>query len=91
MVRPGVVWFGEGIDRDVLEQSSRALDCDVFLTIGTSSVVYPAAQLVHEARSRGAYTVEMNIEATPASGGIDLSIRGTAESVLPDVSRIISL
>ena len=89
MVRPGVVWFGEGIDRDVLEQSSRALDCDVFLTIGTSSVVYPAAQLVHEARSRGAYTVEMNIEATPASGLLDLSVRGPAEEILDHVERLI--
>ena len=89
MVRPGEVWFGEGIDRDVLEQSSRALDCDVFLTIGTSSVVYPAAQLVHEARSRGAYTVEMNIEATPASGLLDLSVRGPAEEILDHVERLI--
>ena len=89
MIRPGVVWFGEGIDRDVLEQSSRALDCDVFLTIGTSSVVYPAAQLVHEARSRGAYTVEMNIEATPASGLLDLSVRGPAEEILDHVERLI--
>ncbi len=89
MVRPGVVWFGEGIDREVLERSARALDCDIFLTIGTSSVVYPAAQLVHEAKSRGAYTVEMNIEPTPASGLLDLAVRGPAEEILDHVERLI--
>ncbi len=89
MIRPGVVWFGEGIDRDVLERSSQALACDVFLTIGTSSVVYPAAQLVHEAKSRGAYTIEMNIEPTPASDRLDLSVRGPAEEILDHVERLI--
>jgi NAD-dependent deacetylase len=89
LIRPGVVWFGEGIDRTVLERAANAVECDVFLTIGTSSVVYPAAQLVHEARSRGAYTVELNVEATPASGLLDLSIRGPAEETLDHVERLI--
>jgi NAD-dependent deacetylase len=89
LIRPGVVWFGEGIDRDVLERSAQALDCDLFLTIGTSSIVYPAAQLVHEAKSRGAYTVEMNIETTPASGLLDLALRGPAEETLDHVERLI--
>lgn len=82
LVRPGVVWFGEGIDRDVLQRSAQALDCDIFFTIGTSSVVYPAAQLVHEAKDRGAYTVEMNIEPTPASALLDLAVQGPAEEIL---------
>jgi len=89
LIRPGVVWFGEGIDRTVLERSANAVECDLFLTIGTSSVVYPAAQLVHEARNRGAYTVELNVEATPASGLLDLSIRGPAEETLDHVERLI--
>jgi len=42
IVRPGVVWFGEGINPDVMRQSMDALDCDVFFTIGTSSMVYPS-------------------------------------------------
>ena len=89
LIRPGVVWFGEGIDRDVLVRSSEALDCDLFVTIGTSSIVYPAAQLVHEAKSRGAYTVEMNIETTPASALLDLALRGPAEQTLEHVERLI--
>jgi NAD-dependent deacetylase len=89
LMRPGVVWFGEGIDRDVLVRSSEALDCDLFLTIGTSSIVYPAAQLVHEAKNRGAYTVEINIETTPASDLLDLAMRGAAEETLDHVERLI--
>src|SRR6266576_3551834 len=40
LIRPGVVWFGEGIDPEVLQRSLEGLDCDLFFTIGTSSVVY---------------------------------------------------
>lgn len=82
LVRPGVVWFGEGIDPDVMRQSFEALDCDVFFTIGTSSLVYPAAALVHEAKARGAYTVEINVEATPASSQLNLTLQGSAEEIL---------
>jgi NAD-dependent deacetylase len=89
LIRPGVVWFGEGIDPDVMRRSVEALDCDVFFTIGTSSLVYPAAALVHEAKQRGAYTVEMNIESTPASGLLDMALQGPAEELLDHVERLI--
>ena len=56
-LRPGVVWFGEGINPEVLEICHTALDCDLFATVGTSSVVYPAASLALEAKRRGAFTV----------------------------------
>jgi len=90
LIRPGVVWFGEGIDPDVMRRSVEALDCDIFFTIGTSSLVYPAASLVHEARRRGAYTVEINIEATATAGLLDLALRGPAEEVLDRVERFIA-
>jgi NAD-dependent deacetylase len=89
IIRPGVVWFGEGIDPRVMQQSMEALDCDVFLTIGTSAVVYPAAGLIHEAKNRGAFTVEINIESTAASGALDLPIQGPAEEILEHVERLI--
>ncbi len=89
-LRPGVVWFGEAIPRDALEAAERALDCDVCLVVGTSSVVYPAAGLAAEARSRGAFTAEINPEATPASSDMDLAIAGRAEEVLDDLERILS-
>jgi NAD-dependent deacetylase len=83
LARPGVVWFGEGIDPVVLTACAAAASCDVFLSIGTSSVVYPAAGLVHEARARGAFTVEINPAATEASAVVDLPIAQPAEVVLP--------
>jgi NAD-dependent deacetylase len=90
LIRPGVVWFGEGIDPDVLQRSLDAVNCDVFLTIGTSALVQPAASLVHEARRRGAFTVEMNVEETPASRSIDLVLKGPAEEILTRIERMIA-
>ncbi len=87
LVRPGVVWFGEGIDPDVLARCLAAAACDVFLTIGTSAVVYPAASLVHDAKAQGAFTVEVNLESTPASDTLDLALHGPAEEILPEIDR----
>ena len=83
LARPGVVWFGEAIDPDVLARCDAALRCDLFFVIGTSSVVYPAAGLTDAARARGAYTVEINPDATEASDRVSLSLRGAAEEILP--------
>lgn len=87
LIRPGVVWFGEGIDADVLEKSAAALDCDIFILIGTSALVYPAANLVNGARGAGAFTVEINMEETPASERVDLSIQGPAEKILQQIEE----
>lgn len=91
LARPGVVWFGEALDQHVL---TRALDaattCDVFLTVGTSAVVYPAAGLVHEAKRQGAFTAEINPDSTGASSAVDLAIRDRAEEVLPEVDRLLA-
>jgi len=87
LLRPGVVWFGEGIDPRVLARSEAATHCDLFLTIGTSSLVYPAAGLVQQSRDRGAFTVEINPEATTLSAGVDLALRGPAEEVLDAIEQ----
>jgi NAD-dependent deacetylase len=89
LLRPGVVWFGESIDPEVLEKAATALDCEVFMTIGTSAEVYPAASLVEQARRKGAFTVEINLEATPASKNVNLSIQGPAEAILQDIENMI--
>jgi NAD-dependent deacetylase len=84
LARPGVVWYGETIDPDVLERSSVAAEhADVFLSVGTSSLVYPAAGLLHLARRSGAFTVEINPGATGESHAIDLPIAAPAEDALP--------
>lgn len=89
LIRPGVVWFGENIEADVLEKSAAALDCEVFLTIGTSALIYPAAGLADRAHRRGAFTIEINPETTPASELVDLSAQGPAEVVLPQVEKLL--
>lgn len=85
LIRPGVVWFGESLDPDIVKQATAAADCDVFIAIGTSAVVYPAAGFIDLARRLGALTVEINSEATPAM--VDLALRGGAEIVLPEIDR----
>lgn len=87
--RPGVVWFGETIPESELEAARRALDCDVCLVVGTSSLVTPAAGLVDEARALGAFTIEVNPEATPASSRVHLAIAGRAEDVLPEIDAAL--
>jgi NAD-dependent deacetylase len=81
--RPAVVWFGEALDPGALAAADAAASCDVFIAAGTSAVVYPAAGFLHEAARRGALTVEINPEATPATAAVDMAIAGGAEDVLP--------
>jgi NAD-dependent deacetylase len=87
LIRPGVVWFGETLETNVISQAWNAANCDVFITIGTSAVVYPAAGFIDQARKQGAFTVEINPEATPATATVDLAITGGAETVLPEIDR----
>jgi NAD-dependent deacetylase len=87
LARPAVVWFGEPLAPAVLADAIDAAGCDVFMTVGTSSVVYPAAGLVDRARAHGAFIVEINPEATPASGSVDVAFRGGAEEVLPAIDH----
>ena len=87
LARPGVVWFGESLPARELDAAAAACDCDVFLTIGTSAVVHPAAGLVYEAKRRGAFTAELNVEATPASNVVELAVQGPADHLLSNISQ----
>jgi NAD-dependent deacetylase len=89
LARPAVVWFGESLRREDVEAATSATTCDVFLTVGTSAIVYPAAGLVHDARRHGAFTAEINLEVTPASSAVDVAIQGSAEDVLPAIDRLL--
>jgi NAD-dependent deacetylase len=86
LLRPDVVWFGEPLDSAVLRRSDAALACDLFVAVGTSALVYPAAGFLDEARARGAFTVEINPDATGATGRVHLTLRGPAEDVLPEAA-----
>jgi len=86
LLRPGVVWFGESLDRNVLRESENlAKNAEVFLTIGTSAVVYPAAGLIDIARSSGAVVVEVNPDQTAYSDQMNYSFRGPSGEILPQL------
>ena len=87
LLRPGVVWFGESLDPEIVDRATAASDCDVFITVGTSAVVYPAAGFIDVARRAGAFTVEINPDVTPATAAVDLALRGPAEIILPELDR----
>lgn len=90
LARPAIVWFGESLAPRDIDRALRAATCEVFLTVGTSSLVYPAAGLVHEARRSGAFTVEINAEPTPASPVVDVAIHEPAELVLPRIDELLA-
>jgi NAD-dependent deacetylase len=89
LARPGVVWFGESLDPHDVEAADALSNCDVFIAAGTSAVVYPAAGFVHAARARGAFTVELNIEATDATGRVDLALHQPVEQILSAVAALL--
>jgi NAD-dependent deacetylase len=90
-LRPDVVWFGEMLPVGSLDSASEAVrDADVFLSIGTSSLVYPAAALPLEALESGAMLVEINLGETPLTPHADYALRGQAGDVLPRLIRELS-
>jgi NAD-dependent deacetylase len=81
-MRPDVVWFGE-MPRE-MERIYLALSaCDLFISIGTSGSVYPAAGFVAEARAGGAHTVELNLEPSDGANLFAEAIYGPAGEVVP--------
>ena len=86
LLRPDVVWFGEAIPAEPMRAADRAANaCDVFLSIGTSSLVYPAAGLAETALRRGATVIEVNPNATDLSPLADVPLRGPAGVLLPQL------
>ena len=85
-LRPDVVWFGETLPLEAFEASLAASrHCEVFFSIGTSSLVYPAASLPSEARAAGAVVVEINPQPTPLTDEADFSLRGPSGVILPQL------
>ena len=88
-LRPDVVWFGEmPYDLDRIEQAVVA--CDVFVSIGTSGAVYPAAGYVALAAAFGARTVELNLQPTDAAIPFDEARSGLASVLVPAWAREIA-
>ncbi|WP_299018643.1 Sir2 family NAD+-dependent deacetylase [uncultured Photobacterium sp.] len=87
-LRPNVVWFGEmpiGMDRihDAL------MEADLFISIGTSGAVYPAAGFVHEAAMHGAHTVELNLEPSEVESEFAEKRYGLASVIVPQFVKEI--
>ena len=91
LIRPDVVWFGEMLPPDAMERADAATHrADVFLSVGTSAVVYPAARLPVAAQEQDAYVAEINPDTTGITDNVDESIRGPAGEVLPDLVNAVA-
>jgi len=83
-IRPDVVWFGEMLPHGAFEAAQQAAQrADVFFSIGTSAIVYPAAGLPRIARQHGAYTAEINVQPSAIAGEMDEVILGKGGITLP--------
>lgn len=84
LLRPDVVWFGEALPERTFARAAEAVaGAELVLSIGTSSLVQPAASLPYLAVERGVPVVEINPSPTPLSADARHSLRGTAGEVLP--------
>ncbi|MBI4829610.1 MAG: NAD-dependent deacylase [Nitrospinae bacterium] len=90
LLRPHIVWFGESLDPDVLEQAfTAAREAELFFVIGTAAAVQPAASLVGIAKEHGAMVVEVNVEETPVTHLADVSLRGPSGKILPELVNLL--
>ncbi len=81
-LRPDIVWFGDMLNQQVIQKASNAIkNCDLFISIGTSGVVWPAARFPQEAKSNSAYCIEINPERTELSYLFDKVIIGRAGKI----------
>ena len=90
LLRPDVVWFGEALPAGAMKRAQEeAMQCDLFLSIGTSTMVYPAAELPFIAGSNGAMVVEINPDLTPLSKNADFTLRAKAGEALPALAAAL--
>ena len=90
LLRPDVVWFGEMLPEGAMEYAAEAAaTCDVFLSVGTSAVVYPAAGLPLIARENGAYVAEINPQRSDIASRLSEHVRGKAGEVLPQLLQAV--
>lgn len=91
-LRPDVVWFGENLPASALVAASTAAQtCDVFMSIGASGLVQPAASLPYLALRHGAVVVEINPDETPLTAQVTYVFNGLAGQVLPILWQVLTL
>ncbi|MCK4577906.1 MAG: NAD-dependent deacylase [Candidatus Marinimicrobia bacterium] len=87
-LRPDITWFGDQLNHAVMRQADEIIrGCDLFIAVGTSGVVWPAAGFPQLAKSGGALCVEINTEDNEMSGLYDTRLRGPAGEVLPELLK----
>lgn len=88
LLRPHIVWFGEALEPSVIgAAAAAAASCELFLVVGTSGVVQPAASLAMMAREAGAFVVEVNPERS-ASPAVQSWLSGRAAEIVPRVVAV---
>lgn len=87
-LRPDIVWFGE-YPMHMAKIEEELSQCDLFISIGTSGVVYPAAMFVQLAKSNGAYCIEVNLEQTQVSDDFDMHMQGPATETVENLVKLI--
>jgi NAD-dependent deacetylase len=88
LLRPDVVWYGESLPQQaVVHAFGAAQHCDLFLSIGTATVVHPAASLPFEALEQGRTVVEINPQSTPLTPYAHYVLAGPSGEILPDLVR----
>lgn len=84
LLRPAVVWFGEGLEKEVFDAAKAATTaCSVLVVVGTSGTVAPAPSLIEAAVKRGVSLVEVNAEPSAYTRAADYVFTGPSELVLP--------
>lgn len=90
IIRPGVVWFGELLPEDQWIGAERAArSSEIFFSVGTSGIVYPAASLPQIAKENKAFLIEINTELTPITLITDEYLKGKSGEILPKLIDII--
>ena len=90
LIRPDIVWFGEMLPRREMEETWRAArECEVMLVVGTSGIVYPAAQLPQLALQHGATIIEINPEPTPLTPIAGVALQAPSGEALPALLELL--
>jgi len=90
ILKPDVILFGEPLNQNILRKAHESSsNCEVFFSIGTSSIVEPAASLPYLAKGNGAYIVEINTEKTALSGNADEVILKSSSEALTNLVMIL--
>jgi NAD-dependent deacetylase len=88
-IRPGVVWFGEALPADAFEAAvAAAANCDLLITVGTSAVVFPAAEIPQVTARMGGAVIQVNPEPTPLDAVARVNLHGPAAEVLPALAAV---